>query len=302
MKVTDNDAPFDPEAAAAAVHEDDGEPLDLGLNGPMIGDEPDTEDAPPAKEDQGEQQAPEIPTFEIDGQAYTADQIKQGFLRHEDYTRKTMELSEQRKAQEVPLQLWEQLNNPATAAQTAQYLMAQLAPIAGTQPQAAPYGQPAPSPYGQTPQAPPVNWDDLSDEGRMLYVENQRLNQQLQAISPLLQQTQKFFAEQAERDQIAAESMKATQSLKERLGVVVSSEELREAVLMTGIKDPEAAWLKQNAPRIAQTMKVEGAKQAAKAPPPTPDFGRGRVISQAERRGMTLDELERALKRGAVFE
>lgn len=44
-----------------------------------------------------EKQDSEAQVFEIDGQKLTLDELKSGYLRQSDYTKKTQELAEQRK-------------------------------------------------------------------------------------------------------------------------------------------------------------------------------------------------------------
>jgi hypothetical protein len=57
---------------------------------------------------------PEEPSFELDGEKYTLQQLKefrQGYLRQSDYTKKTQEIANQRKQYENAVQLYEYLNS-----------------------------------------------------------------------------------------------------------------------------------------------------------------------------------------------
>lgn len=69
-------------------------------------------------EDLGEQT--EVPTYEIDGEKYTAEQIrewKQGNMRQSDYTRKTQEVAQSRKEAQEALELMNYLKSKPELAQ-----------------------------------------------------------------------------------------------------------------------------------------------------------------------------------------
>lgn len=65
-----------------------------------------------------------IPTeIEIDGQKVSLDELKNGYMRQSDYTKKTQEASKKAREAEQALQLFKQLeNNPQLAQQLAQQL------------------------------------------------------------------------------------------------------------------------------------------------------------------------------------
>lgn len=68
----------------------------------------------PAKEEV----VPELIEIEIEGQKLTLDELKSGYLRQSDYTKKTQELSRQRKEAEEAIKLFESLKqNPQTVEQ-----------------------------------------------------------------------------------------------------------------------------------------------------------------------------------------
>lgn len=72
------------------------------------------------------EQVPEpVSEFDIDGEKFTLDQIKEfrkGYLRQSDYTRKTQEISAQRKEHEQALEVYNYLkNNPEVAQKLAEY-------------------------------------------------------------------------------------------------------------------------------------------------------------------------------------
>jgi phage I-like protein len=68
----------------------------------------------PAKEEV----VPELIEIEIEGQKLTLDELKSGYLRQSDYTKKTQELSRQRKEAEEAIKLFESLKqNPQAVEQ-----------------------------------------------------------------------------------------------------------------------------------------------------------------------------------------
>lgn len=65
-------------------------------------DEPAEPEAEPVAEGEGQPQAPEFATIEIDGKEYNVPpELKDGYLRNADYTRKTQEVAEQRRQVEA---------------------------------------------------------------------------------------------------------------------------------------------------------------------------------------------------------
>lgn len=77
------------------------ESTDQPQNEESENDQPDTEDSSEGSElsedeDQPGEESSED-TIEIDGQYYTIDEVKKGFMRQKDYTQKTQSLSEQRR-------------------------------------------------------------------------------------------------------------------------------------------------------------------------------------------------------------
>ena len=66
--------------------------------------EEDTAEAEEVEEDptdEAEEEEPEELTFEVDGESLTAEELKLGYLRQSDYTKKTQAVAEQRKAFEA---------------------------------------------------------------------------------------------------------------------------------------------------------------------------------------------------------
>jgi len=79
---------------------------------------PPTQDQPSAGEEQADQptKEQEPQTITIDGQEVPFDELKNGYLRQQDYTKKTQELSRKNKENEEALQLYTHLkSNPQLA-------------------------------------------------------------------------------------------------------------------------------------------------------------------------------------------
>ncbi len=76
---------------------------------------------PPVVETQPTVEETKPITVEIDGKEVTIEELKNGYLRQSDYTRKTQELSNQRKEVEDAIKLYEHLkNNPEIVQQLQQ--------------------------------------------------------------------------------------------------------------------------------------------------------------------------------------
>ncbi len=68
---------------------------------------------------------PDVPVFELDGEQYTQDQIKEwkmGYLRQSDYTKKTQEIASARKEHQQALDLYDYLKeNPEVAEKLSEF-------------------------------------------------------------------------------------------------------------------------------------------------------------------------------------
>lgn len=79
------------------------------------------------KKEEIETKPPE--TIEIDGKEVPIDELKNGYLRQSDYTKKTQEVTRQRKEAEEAIRFYEQLkSNPYFAKQVAEQTKTQLPP------------------------------------------------------------------------------------------------------------------------------------------------------------------------------
>lgn len=100
---------LDSEEASGEVAEEDQEVSDETDN--EVVDEVETQEGSEEVEDpteEPEEETEEAPqTFEVDGQEVSLDELKLGYLRQSDYTRKTQAAAEQRKAAEAQQQNYE---------------------------------------------------------------------------------------------------------------------------------------------------------------------------------------------------
>ena len=75
----------------------------------------------PENQDKEEKEEPKIETIEIDGEEVSIEELKNGYLRQSDYTRKTQEVARTKKEVEEAVQLYETLKqNPHLVQQLQQ--------------------------------------------------------------------------------------------------------------------------------------------------------------------------------------
>lgn len=104
----------------------------------------------------------------------------------------------------------------------------------------------------------PAEW--ASDGEKFLYHQNQQLRQQLQAISPVLEDLRGFVASQKANSAFTEQSALASQAIHKATGHAPTVDELKAAVAASGISDPKSAWWSVNGEKVAQ-----GAFQAGKS-------------------------------------
>jgi hypothetical protein len=125
-------------------------------------------------------------------------------------------------------------------------------------------------PVQQTPeptlQAPKVDFDDLSDEGKMLYLENQHLRQTLTEVKGTMQEVQSM-AKSATLERAATE---AAAKVSEALGQPFTPTDIITAMQKTGLKDPEAAILAVKGKELIAKARDTGAVNAKAPKPPAP--------------------------------
>jgi hypothetical protein len=126
------------------------------------------------------------------------------------------------------------------------------------------------APVQQTPeptlQAPKVDFDDLSDEGKMLYLENQHLRQTLTEVKGTMQEVQSM-AKSATLERAATE---AAAKVSEALGQPFTPTDIITAMQKTGLKDPEAAILAVKGKELIAKARDTGAVNAKAPKPPAP--------------------------------
>ncbi len=162
---------------------------------------------PDSEEDTQEEAKPEIFTVKVDGKEIevTLDELQKGYSRTQDYTRKTQQVAEARKAAEAELQ--------AVRAEREQY--AQLLTALSEQ--------------VKTAAEPQIDWDRLYQEDPIEYVRQREVMRENREKAAAIQAEQARLAEIAQKEQM--EQMK-TLKAKE-------SEALLEA--LPTWKDPEKA-------------------------------------------------------------
>ena len=191
--------PQDEEVAAAAEHETQDVQDESG-------DENSAEQTE-LEEDTQDETKPEIFTVKVDGKEVevTLDELQKGYSRTQDYTRKTQQLAEARKAAEAELQ--------AIRAEREQY--AQLLGALSEQ--------------VKTAAEPKIDWDRLYKEDPIEYVRQREVMRENREKAAAIQAEQQRLAEIAQQEQ-----MQQFQAVKAK-----ESEALLEA--LPAWKDPAKA-------------------------------------------------------------
>lgn len=180
---TQESPPQDEEVAAAAEQET-----------PDVQDESGDENSveqPELEEDAQDETKPEVFTVKVDGKEVevTLDELQKGYSRTQDYTRKTQQLAEARKAAETELQ--------AIRAEREQY--AQLLGALSEQ--------------VKTAAEPKIDWDRLYQEDPIEYVRQREVMRENREKAAAIQAEQQRLAEVAQKEQMAQfEALKAKES------------------------------------------------------------------------------------------
>ena len=143
------------------------------------------------EEDTQDETKPEVFTVKVDGKEVevTLDELQKGYSRTQDYTRKTQQLAEARKAAEAELQ--------AIRAEREQY--AQLLGALSEQ--------------VKTAAEPKIDWDRLYQEDPIEYVRQREVMRENREKAAAIQAEQQRLAEIAQKEQMAQfESLKAKES------------------------------------------------------------------------------------------
>lgn len=196
---TQESQPQDEDVTAAAV--DESLDIEDGSNEEASADQPELE------EDAQDETKPEVFTVKVDGKEVevTLDELQKGYSRTQDYTRKTQQVAEARKAAEAELQ--------AIRAEREQY--AQLLGALSEQ--------------VKTAADPKIDWDRLYQEDPIEYVRQREVMRENREKAAAIQAEQQRLAEISKQEQ-----MQQFQTLKAK-----ESEALIEA--LPAWKDPEKA-------------------------------------------------------------
>lgn len=180
----DNDTSDDEEAADEAPERKEGDEDDEGEEQPEDGSEPEAKDAKEAKPDRLNLR--DDTTIVIDGQEINGAEVKRGFLRQADYTRKTQEVAQER--QQV------QAQRQQIAAMEAE--LAQVLDLATEVTR------------GVLPQAPDIRQYDTSNPAALAQFlqDQQAYQQQIKGLETLVQSRQTTAQQQEAQRRAAAEA------------------------------------------------------------------------------------------------
>jgi hypothetical protein len=263
----------------------------------------------PAEGNENDSLVDELPSpskITIGDKEYDPDELPGLISKGEDYTRKTQELSQQRKAmkENAAQYVLSAINNYPVEQRKA--LVAEFAQMNGLTVVDPSTGSPVMG--GQLPQqqgipaAPTVEWDELSEEGKMLYAQNLQLMTQLKQLTPMLGEVQSYIGNERQTKEQQSAIAQSSVKIKEQTGADVSSSDFQEAIQATGIADPFSAWWAHNGPKVAQGAFVKG-KQVASAKPNTPTsnsktFDPNEQNPDGTYRYPTPESIDRMIQRG----
>ena len=229
--------------------------------------------------------------IELDGEKIPFDQLKELVSKGKDYTRKTMELSDQRKQLEQEAERVKWVRDLEAAWNSGQEgktkLIEALMKEAGYTP-------------AQQSALPQVDMDDMSDEAKFIFQslkqENQKLQAQLSHVTQQSTQALSKFEEYIREQQGTDAAQVAAANIKEEFGAEVTPADLRKLSKDTGISDYEAAWLKANKEQVKKGLFKAGHQQGQRAKPNSPT-GQTRTFDP-DATGMTADKILQNLMKG----
>jgi hypothetical protein len=246
-----------PEEEEAAVEEDDDAEEDADAEEAPTDD--DEEDGQEDSEEGEEDPSDEVLFTTPDGDEVNLDELKRGYLRQSDYTKKTQDVAEGRKALEADHVTFEQ-NNQAVAANLEMALNViepQLAHFAG------------------------VNWEQLATTDAYEYAEQKALFEQAQARYSQVQQAAQKTVEYGKAQQAKAKDQ-YLQSEREKLGMALPdmadpkvgrklANSIKEYALTAGLSEAEASNIADhrmivvlNKARMYDEMNASGVTAANK--------------------------------------
>lgn len=99
------------------------------------------------------------------------------------------------------------------------------------------------------------------------------LRKQLDQVSGTLAEIRQHLADQHEQVRVSSAVQNAVESIEQEYGVAATPKQIQQAMQQTGIKDPEAAWLKVNAKTVVKAQAQNAAQSAGRPKPVLPSDG-----------------------------
>ena len=291
-EMTEDDSPVEAEADTEGEEEDDTEEPEQ---------EPEeTEDEPEAEEETEEPEAEEEdedsePVYTTpDGEEVTLDELKRGFLRQSDYTKKTQEVAQQRQQVEQAAQALGQHNQVI-----AEHLSLALSVV---EPQLAELAQ--------------TDWDQLAVTDAYEYAEKKAAFEQAQVRYQRIQQAaQQTIAQEQQRQEMAKAQM--TQAEQQKLQMALPdladpkqgpqlARAIKDYALSSGLSDKEASNITDhrlvvmlNKARLYDEMNQSSLTAAKKKISKSPKkvARAGQPSSKADQNSTKVAELRNRVKR-----
>lgn len=205
------------------------------------------------------------PTFTFNDREYTQSELAELVNKGEDYTRKTQDLARQKQEVEPLAQIMQAWNHPdpTTRDKARREVALFLAQEAGV-------SIPQQNSMSNQQGTQPENWDEMTVGERALYQRNLALEQRLSQVTDQLGQLHQGYQQTAQQQQQEYLIGSAVKSLADS-GYQATPEQVRAAVMQTGIHDPEAAFLKANKATLAAARVSREKPDAAGSGPKTFD-------------------------------
>lgn len=249
-------------------------------------EEEDTDDEATDGEAEGDDGDSEDRFIEIDGEKYPLPDLKEYIdagknakEREAAATRKFQEAAQMRKTADDWIRLSEawQSGDPAARKIIVDFLTAQMS---------------AEAPSSEPPSVDPVSWDDMTETERYLYSQNMELKRSLRSFQdtalPALNELKGYVSQTQEERRSALE----LQVLKQKHGIDLTPEQLRQWK-ESGISDPDKA-MSLLKPLLTGAFS-KGHEAGAKPKPLTPDATKSKTFDPSD---LTADEMVPLLMRG----
>lgn len=201
------------------------------------------------------------------------------------YQKKYTALADERKSLEQDAkdarELREILKDPAKRLELANFLT-------GGKP-----GQPVQSTQSPSAVELPANWDDWAENEQTLYLARMEDRREIASLKSVLADMSAHLRTANERDQRQVMARETADALAKEWNVTVTPDQVLEAMIMTKLNDPEAAWLKANKAAI---QKAAFKAEPVKTKPNTPGT-RGKTFDPGD---MTADQIKARMDKGEV--